>query len=226
MTERTLYVAWYTAISIYYYQMGHLKLGFKDNKHRAFNDILSVIVGLVAIYILVIPILPQIQLWWDKRNDKTGGYVYETKLVDKPEIKKEQKKIPKGKKLVLPTIQLNEKVHEGPNFWTLEEGLWRLPHTSTPDKGGNTVIVGHRFSYSDPAVFYHLDKIKVGDKFPLYWDGTEYDYEVFDISVVTALDLSVEAPTDESILTMYTCTPLVTATHRLVVKSRLIEDTV
>lgn len=195
-----------------------------SKKHRLFNDVLSVVVALVALYILVLPVLPQVTLWWQKRNDKTEGYVYQTRLTEDPVIEEGQKPIPEGKRLVLPSIQLDEEVHEGAKFWTLSKGLWRRPNTSTPDKGGNTVIVGHRFTYNGPAQFYHLDKIKVGDTFPLYWEGVEYDYEVVDIRVVSALALEVEAPTEDPILTLYTCTPLWSAKDRLVIKSRLLEE--
>lgn len=193
-------------------------------KHQRFNDILSIVVVFVALYILVLPFVPQLTLWWQKRNDKTQGYVYQTRLTEDPAVEEVQAPIPEGKRLVLPTIQLDEEVHEGEKFWTLSKGLWRRPNTSTPDRGGNTVIVGHRFTYNGPAQFYHLDKIQIGDKFPLYWEGVEYDYEVFDISVVSALEVSVESPTDDPILTIYTCTPLWSAKDRLVIKSRLLED--
>lgn len=193
-------------------------------KHQRFNDILSIVVVFVALYILVLPFVPQLTLWWQKRNDKTQGYVYQTRLTEDPAVEEVQAPIPEGKRLVLPTIQLDEEVHEGEKFWTLSKGLWRRPNTSTPDRGGNTVIVGHRFTYNGPAQFYHLDKMQIGDKFPLYWEGVEYDYEVFDISVVSALEVSVESPTDDPILTIYTCTPLWSAKDRLVIKSRLLED--
>lgn len=198
------------------------KMSYK--KHQRFNDILSIVVVFVALYILVLPFVPQLTLWWQKRNDKTQGYVYQTRLTEDPAVEEVQAPIPEGKRLVLPTIQLDEEVHEGEKFWTLSKGLWRRPNTSTPDRGGNTVIVGHRFTYNGPAQFYHLDKIQIGDKFPLYWEGVEYDYEVFDISVVSALEVSVESPTDDPILTIYTCTPLWSAKDRLVIKSRLLED--
>lgn len=193
-------------------------------KHQRFNDVLSIVVVFVALYILVLPFVPQLTLWWQKRNDKTQGYVYQTRLTEDPAVEEVQAPIPEGKRLVLPTIQLDEEVHEGEKFWTLSKGLWRRPNTSTPDRGGNTVIVGHRFTYNGPAQFYHLDKMQIGDKFPLYWEGVEYDYEVFDISVVSALEVSVESPTDDPILTIYTCTPLWSAKDRLVIKSRLLED--
>lgn len=190
--------------------------------HRRLNDLLSLLVAGVAIYILVLPLLPHISLWINKKTDKTQGYVYETKLVAAPSTA--AKPIPKENRLVLPTIQLDAEIYEGKGFWTLNKGVWRKPYTSTPDKGGNTVLVGHRFSYSKPSVFFHLDKIKEGDRFPLYWNGQEYNYEVSSIQIVSPLALEVEKNTDEPVLTIYTCTPVWTAKQRLVIQAKLIKD--
>lgn len=103
-------------------------------------------------------------------------------------------------------------------MWMLHYGVWRLPYTSTPDKGGNTVLVGHRFTYTEPqGVFYFLDKIRVGDAITVYWQGKPYEYVVMSTSVVPPTDLAVEAQTTTPRLTLYTCTPLWTAQNRLIV---------
>lgn len=190
--------------------------------HRRINDMLSLIVIGIAMYILLLPAIPYVQLWLGKMNDHTGGYVYQTKLTT--EESADRKPIPKENRLVLPTIQLDQEIHEGESFETMSRGLWRRPNASTPDKGGNTVIVGHRFTYSDPAVLFHLDKIKIGDAFPVYWLGKEYDYQVSDIRVVSPLAVEVESPTADPLLTIYTCTPIWTGTDRLVVKASLTKE--
>lgn len=190
--------------------------------HRRFNDALSLVVASAAIYILVAPLVPYATLWWAQITDKSGGYAYETKLVANPA--QPPKPIPKENRLVLPTIQLDQEIHEGQSFYTLNKGVWRKPYTSTPDKGGNTVLAGHRFTYSKPSIFYHLDKIKQGDRFPLYWNGQEYNYEVSSVEVVSPLALEIEQNSDQPMLTIYTCTPVWTASQRLVIKSKLIKD--
>ncbi len=83
-------------------------------------------------------------------------------------------------------------------------------------------MVAHRFSYSDPATFYHLDKVKIGERFAVWWEQEEYIYEVFDISIVPPTSIEIEGPTDEAIVTLYTCTPVWTASDRLVIKARLV----
>jgi sortase A len=103
---------------------------------------------------------------------------------------------------------------------SLRLGVWHLPYTSTPDKGGNTVLVGHRFTYAGPAVFYHLDKVQVGDDVTMQWQNKTYTYTVTEVKVVPPTETSVEANTKDPQLTIYTCTPLWTAKNRLVIVAK------
>ena len=66
---------------------------------------------------------------------------------------------------------LDQPILEGRDTYAvLNHGILRWPASSTPDKGGNTVLIGHRFTYSHPqGVFYYLDKVKVGDKLSVAW---------------------------------------------------------
>lgn len=123
--------------------------------------------------------------------------------------------------LVIPKIGVADFIYEG-DYKSLNNGFWHRPNTGNPLAGGNTVITGHRFLYTGGSkTLYHLDKVVNGDTLKVYWDGFLYSYEVFDIDEVTPDQIEVEANTEEDILTVYTCTPLWTATHRLVVKARL-----
>ena len=187
---------------------------------RRFNNFLSVIVIALGIYITVTPILPELQFLFKK---KTGHISSELNYSDKNEPGK--KPIPKDNRLVIPQIGLDANVFEGKYADTLKKGMWRRPKTSTPDQGGNTVIVGHRFTYKDPAIFYHLDKLKMDDTFALYWQGKEYLYKVSEIKIVEPHQIEVEDQTTDPTLTLYTCTPLWTSKQRLVVVAHPINST-
>lgn len=100
-------------------------------------------------------------------------------------------------------------------------GVWRVPTTSTPSQESNTVLVGHRFSYKNPSVFYHFDKVKKGDTIYVSWKKKIYVYRVDTIRIVTPDAKDVEAPTEDPRLTIYTCTPLWSTSHRLVIESEL-----
>jgi sortase A len=130
--------------------------------------------------------------------------------------------IPSENTLIIKSLGMREKIFEGESIYTVNRGVWRRPHTSTPDQGGNTVMVGHRFTYSGQSVFYNLDKVKQGDEITVFWNSKAYTYVVDGIGVVPPEAVEVEAPTAEPRLTLYTCAPLLTAKDRLVIRAKLL----
>jgi len=120
---------------------------------------------------------------------------------------------------------LDQPVLEGPvsrQYSTLNKGIWRWPNGSTPDKGGNTVLIGHRFTYTNPrGAFYFLNKVKMGDEIGVFWNNREYLYRVASISVVSPTDTAIEDNTSDTRLTLFTCTPLWLPKDRLVVVAKL-----
>lgn len=193
---------------------------------RVFNNVLTAVVVVMSLYIMTFPFIPHIGLWIDRQADTTQGFRYQSALSEQAGIKSDSlPEAPDENTLVVPGIAVDDTVYESQDASALKKGIWRRPHTSTPDQGGNTVFVAHRFSYDDPSVFYHLDKVEPGEKFVVFWEGEEYVYETFDISIVTPDQIQIEAPTSEPIVTLYTCTPIWTARDRLVVKARLVSTT-
>lgn len=197
------------------------------------NHVLSVIVIVFGAYILLIPVIPEIG--FAISYAKSGG----NKTIDVPAIEKFKRldidseggvasastdlvADDLNNKLVIPKIFIDGNIYEGDKE-ALLKGIWRRPNSSTPDAGGNTVIVAHRFLYtSGPNTFYHLDKLEVGDKFSILWKNKVYNYEVFDVSIVDPSQIEIEENTINPIITLYTCTPLYTAEKRLVVKANLV----
>lgn len=129
-----------------------------------------------------------------------------------------------GNRLIIPKIGVNSPIVEGLNDRALLRGAWRYPSSSTPDKGGNTVITGHRFRFRPPnnTTFYLLDKISVNDEIVVIWENKEYRYKVKETKVVNPDQTEILNNTDQAILTLYTCTPLFTTKQRLVVVSELV----
>lgn len=191
---------------------------------RQFNNFLTAIVIMLSVYIIITPFMPHFDLWWSKFTDDTNGYRYASKLADDAGQDTEGLlEIPDTNTLLIPSLQIDETIIENDAPEAVDLGVWRRPHTSTPDLGSNTVIVAHRFAYTHGATFYHLDKMDIDERFAIFWNGEEYVYEVFDIGVVPATAIEIEGPTAEPIVTLYTCTPIWTAEDRLVVKARLID---
>lgn len=125
--------------------------------------------------------------------------------------------------LVIPRLRLDKPINEGADASTLNRGIWHEPTGSAPDKGSNTVLSGHRWLYNDPtsAVFYNLDKVRTDDKIIAVWNKRIYVYRVTDIKTVPPTAVEIEDPSTDNHLTLYTCTPLWTATDRLVIVSTL-----
>lgn len=186
-------------------------------KLRSVNNCLSLIVVGLAVYIMAAPFLPQLAFAWRSHFVEPI-----TIVVDSEE---DDLSLPEDNLIAIPSIQLYEKIHEGQDATALRNGAWRRPHTSTPDQGSNTVVVGHRFTYNGPATFYHLDKIQKGDEITVVWEQEVYRYEVAFIKVVPADHIAVENSTSEPLLTLYTCTPLWSATERLVIGATPVKET-
>lgn len=171
---------------------------------RRINNVLTAVVFLLCLYLVATPFLPK------------ATYVFKPE----PPLAKKHAKPPQENMLVIPAIKLQEKIYDSLDPLTLNQGIWHPRQSSTPNYGSNTVLTGHRFTYNGPAVLYNLDKVNVGDQIIVYWDHKKYDYKVHTIKTVLPSDSEVLDQTDEAILTIYTCTPLVTATHRLIIQAK------
>lgn len=186
--------------------------------HRRANDILTLFVVVLAVYILLAPLLPNIQFWWEgKTGAKLPAYV--AAALAEQHTDTQSTPVPSENRIAIPKIRADAPIYQGATEAVLEKGPWLRPKTPAPPSGGNTVIVGHRFSYN-PAVeqpFYHLDKLEIGDKIVIAWEGKTYVYSVSEKKVVTPTQVEVEAPTKQRQLTMYTCTPLWNPVNRLVI---------
>jgi LPXTG-site transpeptidase (sortase) family protein len=183
---------------------------------RGFNNILTVVVIFLGMYIMFSPYLPAIN-WWVK---------HEAPVISKPATPPLSSGVVLDiNSLVIPRLEMQELVHAGPSATELNKGVWLRPNTSTPNKGSNTVLAGHRFTHSGHDVFYHLDKIQIGDLIELHWNKKRYTYRVQNIRTVPPTAIEIEAPTTKPQLTLYTCTPLWSAKNRLVLTATLEEKT-
>jgi sortase A len=189
----------------------------QKSRLKRINNLLVIVIVVVNAYVLLLPLVPNIGYYKNKAaTASTAGIPYKTTQTNDG-LNDKRKDIPKDNRLIIPSLALDQPIYEGDDPTTVHKGVWARPDTSTPEKGSNTVLVGHRFTYSGPATFYHLDKIASRDRIIIYWKGVEYNYNVRTIRTVSATALEIENPTDKDVLTLYTCTPLWSAKDRLVV---------
>ena len=131
-------------------------------------------------------------------------------------------------KLVIPKIGV-----EAPVAWNIEdsqiqekllEGVVHFKGTALPGQKGNVFITGHSSYYSWSSspykdVFALLEKLSVGDKIYIQYQGANFTYEVTNTKVVSPNDLSVLEPTPNYNLTLMTCVPVGTNLNRLIITS-------
>jgi LPXTG-site transpeptidase (sortase) family protein len=189
---------------------------------RINNLILAAIILLNA-YVIIAPFAPSL-LFRLEINGKKQHQLEQ--LINKGSVSDQNSNDPvSGNSVVIPALLLNQPILEGSvanQYSTLNQGIWRWPMSSTPNQGGNTVLIGHRFTYTIPkGVFYYLNKLRLGDNIGVFWNKQKYLYQVTSISTVSPNDTSIEQNTKEPELTLFTCTPLLLPKDRLVIVASL-----
>lgn len=206
-----------------------------NNKKLLPLKILVIVLELIAfalvLYLVFLPFYPAIKynIAYDEEQGLEEAQDEEAVIVKTAEIKSH---LPQSEydvspnRIIITKIGVNAPIVEASNAeYGLSKGAWRVPETSTPDKGGNTVITGHRFKYLPPnnLTFYLFHKIEPGDIVSAIWKEKDYYYRVKEVKIVEPTDLSVLEPTEKPTLTMFTCHPIYSTDKRLVVISELID---
>ena len=119
--------------------------------------------------------------------------------------------------LRIPSIDSENPVREGTDRDVLSDSLGHESGTAFAGEEGNCVIAGHR-NYNFGKYFNRLDEVEIDDLIYLDSATETYTYVVTDIQVVDPTDVEILEPIEgKETLTLYTCTPIYIATHRLVI---------
>ena len=124
--------------------------------------------------------------------------------------------------LKIERLNVEAPVYFGTKKVTLDRGIGIVEGTANLGEVGNIGISGHRDSFFRP-----LKDIKLGDKIEMRTPEGIQDFEVTDISIVDALDVSVLDPTNTTVLTLITCHPFYYvgyAPDRYIVKATPVDD--
>jgi sortase A len=134
-------------------------------------------------------------------------------------------------RIASPNVKLDTSVYEV--YINRKQNLWEVAdyaaghnyNSKNPGEGGNIVLSGHNNWRGE--VFRYLEFLKPGDLIQLWTlEGKEYDYRVTDIQKLKEAGVSmaqrlqnatVMNPTGHEQLTLITCWPYTTYTHRLIV---------
>jgi LPXTG-site transpeptidase (sortase) family protein len=197
---------------------------------KALAGLLKLLAFGLGLYLILLPFYPKIKYYLSAPAVKLDAQDYSQVAAQVLDLKN---KLPEAEysispnRLIIPKIDVNAPITESTNEQVgLSLGAWLIPWGSTPDKGGNTIITGHRFKYLPPnnLTFFLFDKLAVGDIFSVFWKDKQYFYRVREIKVLEDYDSSPYNKSDVPILTMYTCTPIYSTAQRLVIISDLINS--
>ncbi len=235
------------------FSQDHIMIYLANNKKIWLFKTLALILGFLSIglvvYMIFLPLYPlikyqiiQFRLANNQSNrTATSSPLYLALISAKPPVKPPAQPLSKplnsrlaagivkqSNRVIIKKIGVNSPIVEAPeDKWqsALNKGAWRLPQTSTPDRGGNTVISAHRYKYLPPnnLTFYLLDKLAAGDIVNIVWENKEYSYRVTGSKIVPPTEISILDPTERPTLTLFTCDPIWTEKNRLVVVAELIK---
>jgi sortase A len=123
--------------------------------------------------------------------------------------------------LALPTLGVEESLHEGVTLTAIDRGPSHWPGTAMPGQAGNVVVAGHRVTHSRP--FHDLDLLRPGD--PLVFtiaDGSRWTYELTGTEIVAPDAMHIVEQTPEPTATLFACHPKGSAAQRIVARFRLV----
>lgn len=183
------------------------------------NNVLLALIILINLYVILAPFAPSL-IYYAKSHSGV-----KTKLQHDITSGLSKDSSPQSNHIIIPSMLLNAPIYEGSvanQYSVLNRGIWHFPSASSPNKGGNTVLIGHRFTYTKPeGIFYYLNKVKIGDQMAVWWSNREYVYKVTSVTTVNPSDTAIENNSIRPELTIFTCTPLLLPKDRLVIVASL-----
>ena len=126
---------------------------------------------------------------------------WSVKQIGKYEKKKNTGGLPLAM-LKIERLNLEAPVYLGTDRVTLDRGVGIIESTAYLGEVGNIGISGHRDGFFRP-----LKDIKLGDAIEILTPTGVQEFEVSDITIVDALEVSVLDSTDTTVLTLITCYP-------------------
>lgn len=186
----------------------------------------------IIIYLITLPFYPAVKYELTADKPEIAARARDIEIV-KEEVAEIKNNLPAAgyavspNRLIITKIGVNAPIVEAKTAEAgLSKGAWRMPESSTPEKGGNTVITGHRFKYLPPnnLTFYLFDKLAAGDLVSVIWENEDFLYRIRETKIVEPTELSILAKSESPILTMFTCHPVYSTAQRLVVVADLVEE--
>ena len=135
-----------------------------------------------------------------EEDEKVTSYNFETsRLLNYPKYGK------KYATLNIKSIGMNLPIYHGDNLKILRNGVGHYAGSYFPGENGTIILAAHNTN----GLFNKLDKINKGDKVIIKASYATFEYEVYDMKVVSEKNLDAfKIQHDEERLIMYTCYPI------------------
>lgn len=126
-------------------------------------------------------------------------------------------------RIKIPVINVSMPIAEGATTYNLRVSIGHYAYSADIGEPGLAIFLGHRM-YTYGRHFNRLGEVAIGNQIIIENKSFRYTYEVDQIDTVLPTDLAVEfsAKYEESRIMLVTCTPVRVASHRLLVKAKLI----
>jgi sortase A len=122
----------------------------------------------------------------------------------------------------IPAIALYENLHTGMTLTAINRGPSWWPGTALPGQLGNSVIGGHRTTFSHP--FRDLDKLSPGDRAVFTTDQGAFSYVVTSTQIVEPSAVDIADQTLDYTATLFACHPPGSARYRIIVKLQMVDQ--
>ncbi|MFH1749285.1 MAG: class E sortase [bacterium] len=131
--------------------------------------------------------------------------------------------------LVIPVLHIDVPIiwesKESEILKNLKDGVVRFPNTAFPGEIGNVFIVGHSSNWwwdkaKYNSIFAALGRLKKNDEILINYKDQQFIYQVIGSSVVMPDQTEVLESSDNSIISLMTCTPVGTNWKRLVATAK------
>ena len=125
----------------------------------------------------------------------------------------------------IPKINIKLPIYHGTSDEVLANGIGHLSTSSLPIGGKNTraILSGHR-GMAEADMFTRLDELTKDDLIFIEVLDEKLAYSVTDIQVILPEETeTLDIVAGEDMLTLVTCTPIYTNTHRLIVNAKRID---
>ena len=170
---------------------------------RPFTTGLAVLMLAAGLYVLITALMPFFMVHTVNPTSNTTVAKLEATATE----------IPTENRLYVPKIDINLPYEQGDEHVMEYGAWWRRPENGNPKDGGNFILSAHRFIMGltpeqtlRKSPFYNIDKLALGDEITIDYQGARYVYVISKIYAVKPNAVEIENRTDESQLTLYSCT--------------------